>query len=337
MIHADGRTFAAPAPLIENPSHPEAAPLPRPFPLIPEGSDRSVKGFLQRVLRGPWFYAKGVGLTLLVVGVCAIWFMHFDASLAKLIERNAFEALFIGTEMRTESGPDFVGALAMHKRLMGIYIEGMRQAPNAKLLKRLYPEFDPGLQLEAAREILNQPATSNKEAKRMIRDASKVVTQYAGSAHNFASNFFQARGILMDLQPCPLPPGKFEDADGYIGRFQESLNEFVQILDMPLAEKACMDSRLATLAVVRLLPEYVKANKTNTLVSLSGELSRLASQMTNFASTLQKDDDRSRASSYAKNVERRKTAIDQALAKKFQSAHNTLQAAPGHDDAVPNK
>lgn len=299
-------------------------PALNPIPQLFESNSRlRVKDVLLAPLRLGW---PVVGILLLIGGSAAamVW---LDANVGRLVERNAFEALFLAAEACTEHGPEFKVAQANFHETLSEYLNQMNKRPLGFVLRQSYPELDPAAQLKEAEVALAKPTESEDDARETISVAAKILNRYALTSHNFASNYFTASGTKASVNTYPLPPSEINDLKRYFTRFETTKNNFIRNKSDATATAACMESRLASTAVVRLWPEYRINRDRSDFRQFTNSLMLLQREMKSFADELQDGPIPTRIRSYAENVVRRYETIESLDANKLDGARKKLNSA----------
>ncbi len=239
-----------------------------------------------------------VVLSFAVAGVMA----SFDYRFAAVdrppdgVQRNALEALYLGTEMAREVGPHFAQEQMMHARILEQFIARMQERLPNSLSSALQDKYSPKSQLQPALDILAGSQSSDLSSSNVIQQAAGIIIKTA--------NLWSGNGGPIRALKAQNPPQFESVVEESLTEFAHSAEAFKEDRTVGNAELACMKSRLATETLLAFWPEFTKNQRNSSVDDFTGQLKSLQAEMLQLSSRLPLNE-RSRVERYANNVNSR--------------------------------
>ncbi len=179
---------------------------------------------------------KAVCISLLVAALLT----YAVIAVTNNIQRNSLEILFLAAELQHEAGPDFISSKQVYRALLGQQLLRTEDQGATKLLSTIRPRYSPSIPLRHAIALLDC-ADTQVDSSSAIARAAVVLTE---GGRTLAS---VRPVILPSVRPKQSPS---QIADEFVVLFEQRFRAFAKEPTLERAESACMNSRIATAAIL---------------------------------------------------------------------------------------
>lgn len=214
--------------------------------------------------------------------------------------RVATEVLFLASEMDKESGPNYGKARQMYAQLLADCIARMQDRVPAVLFATLNNDFSPKNQLQEAIDLLAKDQLSEVASSIAIKQAATLLNG-VGLMWSSSTQPWQDLGTSRTPKAAAI-------VNQCIAQFEQSFEAFKKEPVVRNAERACVESRLATAEVLNYWTEASSGKNDPQVQQLIILLESLKKGMLRLAESLPAEEGR-RIKLYAGNVERRQTFL----------------------------
>jgi hypothetical protein len=249
-------------------------------------------------------FNRRVLIRIIVCGLLlAAVFTFVDVRIAGLRQRNALEALFLASELKTEAGPDFKAARKMHLRLLTDQVDRMEERQPTTLIAIVRPSDSPRAHLKEARDVLENQSEAPSDIE-AIRRAGEILGKVGRDWTRANSEDFPAFVARSSSQ-------NLNTVSAHLKALTQAVNKLESTREVSLAEDACMSSRMASATLLSYWSEFNRPQNSPSLNRFQSDLARLHSEMKKLASN-NGGDEQKRILAYTENVSRR-AALFKAL------------------------